>query len=76
MKKAVFSLVMLCVPALAGLGLWRGYLAFRPLSGEELNRAAWEATFRERGLPVPPHGQGVKVGSFAASAQVSNAMAG
>jgi lysophospholipase L1-like esterase len=25
-------------------------------SGEQLNRLAWEATFRERGLPVPPDG--------------------
>lgn len=37
-------------------GPWLGYRALRPPSGEELNRRAWEATFRERGLPVPPGG--------------------
>ncbi|MCP3982895.1 MAG: hypothetical protein GY723_00815, partial [bacterium] len=36
-------------------GLWRAW-KHRGLNGLELNRAAWEATYTERGRPVPPVG--------------------
>jgi lysophospholipase L1-like esterase len=55
-KRIAFTLVMLSIPVLGGAGLW---LAKRRLilpSGEALNRLAWEANFRERGLDVPPGG--------------------
>lgn len=37
-------------------GLWLAHRRLVKPSGEKLNRLAWEATFRERGLPVPPGG--------------------
>jgi lysophospholipase L1-like esterase len=55
-KRIAFTLVMMSISAAGVAGLW---LAKRRLilpSGEELNRMAWEANFRERGLPVPPGG--------------------
>ncbi len=55
-RRAVFMALTLTVGA-AGAGLvWIAYQSLRPLAGEELNRAAWAATFRERGLAVPPGG--------------------
>jgi lysophospholipase L1-like esterase len=57
-KRAAFTLVMLLVPVAGAAGLAAAYLRFfRPLpSGVELNQLAWEASFLERGLPVPPSG--------------------
>jgi lysophospholipase L1-like esterase len=47
---------MMAISALGVAGLWLGRrLLFLP-SGEALNRMAWEANFRERGLAVPPRG--------------------
>lgn len=54
-KVALAALVV--VTFTAGWAAW--HLHRRPgvtLSGEELNRTAWEACFRERDLPVPPSG--------------------
>jgi hypothetical protein len=53
----LFALVVAMVWLLCGgalLWTWRRRAALP--SGEELNRLAWEATFRERGLPVPASG--------------------
>ncbi len=36
-------------------GLWRAW-KLRGMSGAELNQVAWEATYTERGQPVPPVG--------------------
>jgi hypothetical protein len=55
-KKIAFTAVMMSISAAGVAGLW---LAKRRLilpSGEALNRMAWEASFTERGLPVPPGG--------------------
>ena len=55
-KRAAFTAVMMLISAAGVAGLW---LAKRWLilpSGEALNRMAWEASFRERGLPVPASG--------------------
>jgi hypothetical protein len=49
---------MLSLPAVCAVGLflfWRHRVADLP-SGKKLNRAAWEASFTERGLAVPAGG--------------------
>jgi GDSL-like Lipase/Acylhydrolase family len=55
-KKLLFWAVTLSLPALSAVGLWLFWRA-RHLdlpSGKKLNRAAWEASFAERGLSAPP----------------------
>jgi len=52
----VFTAVMMSIPAAGVTGLWLAHRRLVQPSGEKLNRLAWEATFRERGLPVPPGG--------------------
>jgi lysophospholipase L1-like esterase len=49
---------MLSIPVSGAVGLvwfWRSRQD-QPPSGKKLNRAAWEASFTERRLPVPPDG--------------------
>jgi lysophospholipase L1-like esterase len=56
-KRIAFTLVMMAIPVAGAVGL--SWLAHRRLalpSGEKLNRMAWEANYRERGLAVPPGG--------------------
>lgn len=53
-KLIVFSSLPALAVALVGLSAF--YLLSNRLSGEELNRAAWESTYVERGLPIPPQG--------------------
>lgn len=57
-KLALLVAASLLVSAALGLAIWSGYAAWRKpgLRGRELNRAAWEASFTERGLAVPPAG--------------------
>jgi len=47
---------MMLISAAAVFGLWRAKRRFILPSGEALNRMAWEASFEERGLPVPAGG--------------------
>ena len=54
-KQLLFWGVTLSLPALCAVGIW-GFWRSRRLdlpSGKKLNRAAWEASFTERGLPLP-----------------------
>jgi len=55
-KRIVFTAVMMSIPAAGVMSLWLAHRRLVKPSGEKLNRMAWEATFRERGLPVPPGG--------------------
>ena len=57
-KKILFWAVLLSLPASAAAGLW-AFWRSRHLdlpSGKKLNKAAWEESFRERGLRVPRDG--------------------
>lgn len=57
-KRLLFWAITLSLPALAAVGawlFWRGKRLDLP-SGKKLNRAAWEASFSERGLAVPQGG--------------------
>jgi lysophospholipase L1-like esterase len=57
-KKALFWALMLSLPAASAAGLflfWRHRMDAPP-AGKKLNRAAWEASFTERGLVVPAKG--------------------
>jgi lysophospholipase L1-like esterase len=54
-RKALFWTITLLIPAAFAVGLWAFWRSRETslLSGVALNKAAWEASFRERGLPVP-----------------------
>ena len=57
-KKILFWAVLLSLPASVAVGLW-AFWRSRYLdlpSGKKLNKAAWEESFRERGLRVPKDG--------------------
>jgi GDSL-like Lipase/Acylhydrolase family len=57
-RKLLFWGITLSLPALCAVGLWT-FWRTRHLdlpSGKKLNRAAWEASFAERGLAVPAGG--------------------
>jgi GDSL-like lipase/acylhydrolase family protein len=55
-KRIAFTVVMMSITAAAAAGLWLAKRRLVKPSGEALNRMAWEASFTERGLPVPPGG--------------------
>jgi lysophospholipase L1-like esterase len=55
-KRVAFIAVMMSIPAAGLAGLWMAKRRLVKPSGEALNRLAWEASFTERGLPVPPGG--------------------
>ena len=55
-KRIAFTVVMMSISAAGVAGLWLAQRRLFLPSGEALNRMAWEANFRERGLPVPPGG--------------------
>ena len=54
----LFWAVTLVLPLLAAAGAWSFWQWRRVglMAGRELNRFAWDASFRERGLAVPPGG--------------------
>ncbi len=57
-KRVLFWGVTLLLPVLCAAGAW-SYWQWRRLglmSGKELNKFAWDASFSERGLPVPRGG--------------------
>lgn len=57
-KKILFWGILFSLPASCAVGLWALWRS-RHLdlpSGRKLNKAAWEASFRERGLRVPKDG--------------------
>jgi lysophospholipase L1-like esterase len=57
-KRVFFWAVLLSLPAAAAVGLW-AFWRSRHLdlpSGKKLNKAAWEESFRERGIRVPKDG--------------------
>lgn len=57
-RQLLFWAITLSLPVLCAVGAWLFWRSRRldlP-SGKKLNRAAWEASFGERGLPVPPGG--------------------
>ena len=57
-KRLLFWSVTLLLPVLCAAGAWSYWQSRRLnlMGGKELNRVAWEASFTERGLPVPPGG--------------------
>ena len=55
-KRIAFTAVMMSIPVAGVAGLWLAKRRLVPPSGEALNRMAWEASFTERGLPLPPGG--------------------
>jgi lysophospholipase L1-like esterase len=54
--KIAFSVIVLVVSAAAATALFLAYRLVAPPRGADLNRLAWEANFRERGLAVPVRG--------------------
>lgn len=57
-KRLAFTAATLAIPLAGAVALaWYAHARLGQLpSGEALNRRAWTANFRERGLPVPPGG--------------------
>jgi lysophospholipase L1-like esterase len=57
-KQVLFWAVTLLLPVLCGAAAWSFWQWRRVglMAGKELNKFAWDASFRERGLPVPPGG--------------------
>lgn len=57
-KRLAFTAATLAIPLAGAVALaWYAHARLGQLpSGEALNRMAWKANFRERGLPVPPGG--------------------
>jgi lysophospholipase L1-like esterase len=54
-RRLLFWTITLALPVLVGVGAWR-YWQWKEANltgGKKLNRAAWEASFEERRLPVP-----------------------
>ena len=57
-KQVLFWATTLALPLLCGALAWSYWQWHRLglMAGKELNRFAWDASFSERGLPVPPGG--------------------
>lgn len=57
-KKLLFWSITLSLPALCAVGGWLFWQSrhIDVTGGRKLNRAAWESSFEERGLPVPAGG--------------------